>query len=495
MGVALCLLFATWFLSGIGMMYWEYPLIMPEDRLAHDEILDASKIRLSPAEAYARLGADMPPPAEARLGTYDGRPAYKFGAGAEQMIVYADTGVWQQQFPPELTRRMAAAWVGQPAGLAKEEDNTPLDQWTVYEGFAALRPLRKYIWPDGEQVYVSTQNGEVAQCTTRVSRFGAYLGPIPHWLYFTPLRRNGERWSKLVIWSSGIATILVIIGLAVGVSMYSPGKRFRYRGEHSALPYAGWKRWHSILGLTFGVFACSWTFSGMLSMDPFPAWQGEQHDDIGTRFGKAIRSSSIDLASFDSKLPSQALAGLGTAVKELQLTSFRGKPVYLASTGAKETRIVPVDGQPATEFDAHEIVAALDNAAAPYSASGIRRVTRYEAYYLDRHHRLPLPAIYVQLNDPQRSAFYIDPRTARIVESYNSRSRRNRWLYHGLHSLDIPALYAHRSAWDILVLAFMLGGVSLAITSVILAWRVLRRKLGGTGRQPVATQKTVPAAP
>ena len=34
MGVALCLLFLLWFASGIGMMYWEYPLIMPEDRLA-----------------------------------------------------------------------------------------------------------------------------------------------------------------------------------------------------------------------------------------------------------------------------------------------------------------------------------------------------------------------------------------------------------------------------------------------------------------------------
>jgi hypothetical protein len=485
-GVALCLLFATWFLSGVGMMYWEYPLIMPEDRLAHAEILDASKIRLSPAEAYARLGADMPPPAEARLAMYDGRPAYKFGAGADQMIVYADSGAWQQQFHPELTRRIAAAWVNHPAALAKEQENAPLDQWTVYEGFAPLRPLRKYTWPDGEQVYVSTQNGEVAQYTTRAGRFGAYLGPIPHWLYFTPLRKNGERWSELVIWSSGIATILVIIGLAVGVSMYSPGKRFRYRGEHSALPYTGWKRWHSILGLTFGIFACTWTFSGMLSMDPFPAWQGEQHNDIGARFGKAIRGDSIDLASFDAKLPPQALAELGSTVKELQLTSFLGQPVYLASMSAKETRIVPVHGQPATEFNAHEIVASLANADAPYSASEIRRVTRYEAYYLDRHHRLPLPAIYVQLNDPQRSGFYIDPTTARIVESYNSRSRRNRWLYHGLHSLDIPALYAHRPAWDLLVLALMLGGASLSITSVILAWKVLRRKLRRAEKQSAA---------
>ena len=51
----------------------------------------------------------------------------------------------------------------------------------------------------------------------------------------------------------------------------------------------------------------------------------------------------------------------------------------------------------------------------------------------------------------------------------------NRWVYHGLHSLDIPWLYAHRPAWDIAVLLLMLGGVALSVTSVILAVRVVGR--------------------
>ena len=29
LGVAFCLLFFTWFLSGIGMMYWDYPAVPP----------------------------------------------------------------------------------------------------------------------------------------------------------------------------------------------------------------------------------------------------------------------------------------------------------------------------------------------------------------------------------------------------------------------------------------------------------------------------------
>jgi len=52
-----------------------------------------------------------------------------------------------------------------------------------------------------------------------------------------------------------------------------------------------------------------------------------------------------------------------------------------------------------------------------------------------------------------------------------------RWLFHGLHSLDLPWLYRHRPLWDITVIALMLGGTALCATSLVLAWRVLARKI------------------
>ena len=54
----------------------------------------------------------------------------------------------------------------------------------------------------------------------------------------------------------------------------------------------------------------------------------------------------------------------------------------------------------------------------------------------------------------------------------------NRWLYHGLHSLDFPWLYNYRPLWDIVVITFMVGGTALCVTSLVLAWRVLGRTLG-----------------
>ena len=107
----------------------------------------------------------------------------------------------------------------------------------------------------------------------------------------------------------------------------------------------------------------------------------------------------------------------------------------------------------------------------------ISTIDRYDAYYRDRRRERPLPVVLAQLGDADRTRYYIDPRSARVVATYSSRHWVTRWLYHGLHSLDFPWLYDRRPLWDVVVIAFMLGGTALSVTSVILAWRVLRTSI------------------
>src|SRR5215471_3367157 len=273
LGVALCLLFLLWFPSGIVMMYWDYPSVRAEDRLERAPALDPGTIRLSPAEAYAKLEARQSPP-QIRLNTFDGRPVYRFRAGRGERLIYADTGEEQMVASPEMIQRAASAWTGQPAANATVVQVDEVDQWTLQGGIRGLLPLWKYTWPGGQQAYVSGVSGEVVQYTTRSSRLWAYLGAIPHWLYFTPLRKNGPQWSQFVIWSSGIGTASALLGIAIGIWMLSASKRYRYSGVPTSIPYRGQKRWHTILGLVFGVAAATWAFSGMLSMDPFPTNTG-----------------------------------------------------------------------------------------------------------------------------------------------------------------------------------------------------------------------------
>lgn len=479
MGVFFCLLFLLWFASGVAMMYWDYPSVSATDRLGKAPSLDASAIHISPQQAYSQLHTSEPV-SSLRLVTFDGRPAYRFQTGFAESLVYADDGRVQEDCPPAMSLRIAAAWTGQSPALAKVEELTEEDQWTVSEEFEDLRPLRKYSWPDGEQAYVSAATCEVAQHTTRASRLGAYLGAIPHWLYFTPLRKRASVWSRVVIWASGLGAAGAVLGIVIGIWMYSPSKRYRYGDLPSSVPYAGQKRWHMILGLAFGPLACTWAFSGMLSMDPFPKLQSGNSDVARFQLTEALRDSSLSLAAFAATSPQQALVETGSDfhAKELEFVSVMAEPVFLATASANRTAVIPLTGAPRAGFDRQSIVNALRKAAAPYDITETRVVTEYESYYLDRHNLLPLPAIFVQFNDPQRSMYYIDPKTARIVAGYNSRSRWNRWLYHGLHSINLPWLYRHRPAWDIVVLSLLLGGLSLSVTALILACRVVSRGRG-----------------
>jgi hypothetical protein len=120
---------------------------------------------------------------------------------------------------------------------------------------------------------------------------------------------------------------------------------------------------------------------------------------------------------------------------------------------------------------------AIRNRVGPADLSEIRLMHDYDAWYLDRRGERPLPVVLVRLNDPDRTRYYVDPQTGRIVGNYSTRAWTSRWLYHGLHSLEFPWLYQHRPLWDIVMISFMLGGTALCVTSLLLAWQVLLRSL------------------
>jgi PepSY-associated transmembrane protein len=477
LGIALCVLFLLWFPSGIGMMYFPMPSVTAASRLERQPVLDPSRVMVSPREAADKVGVDAE---DLRLTSFDGRPAYRpdGGRGGGGPVLYADTGEEQGEVSDEMVKRVASAWTGQPVSLASVEEVTEVDQWTLQTRLGDLSPVFKYSWPDGEQVYVSQATGEVVQYTTTASRIGAYLGPIPHWFYFTPLRKHGPEWSRVVIWSSGIGTISAILGVVIGLWMYSPSRRYRYAGAPTSIPYRGQKRWHTIFGLVFGVATVTYAFSGMLSMDPFPSFNDRVQQRRGGGEPNILRAlrGETDLAAFDAKHPRQALEQLrGLPVKELELTTFAGEAIYLARLADGDTRIVPMRGEPRTGFDQDEIIRVVS------AAAGGRLTTRvldqYDRYYLDRTRRQPLPVVLAQSTSGSQTRYYIDPKTARVVQTYNSSNWVNRWLYNGLHSLNFPWLYNYRPLWDIVVIALMLGGTALCVTSLVLAWRVLGRKL------------------
>jgi hypothetical protein len=223
-----------------------------------------------------------------------------------------------------------------------------------------------------------------------------------------------------------------------------------------------------IFGLFFGLTACTWVFSGLLSMEPFDSLtQGPETGPMG------LLREPPDLASFPIK---RRQSWRGSGVKELELTTFNGNPVYLATESPGHSMVIPLEGTPTPEFDRARLIEMAASESAPYHIAETRTLDHYDAYYIARHGELPLPALFIRLDDPGRSTFYIDPKTARVVAGYSAASRWNRWLYHGLHSWNFPWLYRYRPSWDIVVIALLAGGSALCITGVVIAWQMLQRR-------------------
>src|SRR5215831_9187490 len=192
-GVVLAVLFMLWFSSGIVMMYWSYPSVGEKDRLARALTLRAADIRVSVEQAYASLKRDEAP-SQVLLTSFDGRPVYRFDGGNPNdadapSMVYADDGTVQREVTPEMVDRAAALWLHKSLDDARTSTVDSADQWTLGQRLAF--PLHKYAWADGQEVYVEGEKAAVVQYTTPSSRFWAWLGAIPHWLYFTPIRRDG----------------------------------------------------------------------------------------------------------------------------------------------------------------------------------------------------------------------------------------------------------------------------------------------------------------
>ena len=184
------------------------------------------------------------------------------------------------------------------------------------------------------------------------------------------------------------------------------------------------------------------------------------------------------MSNFAAVHPRDLLAKVpNLAVKELEWTSFAGTPLFNANLEGGKSQLLSLDGTAVNGFDQNRITEIVKSVVPNPNGIEISVIDQYDLYYLDRRRERPLPVLRVLMNDEDKTRYYIDPKSARVVSQYSNRNWVNRWLDSALHSLSFPFLYNHRPLWDIVVITFMVGGTALAVTSLILAWRVLGRKL------------------
>jgi hypothetical protein len=501
LGIALSVIFVSWFASGIAMLYGRgMPRLTSDLRLERIAPVDGSAVRLSASDAFERAEL-AETPNRVTLLTVMGRPAYRFAAG-ESTTVFADTGDLLVDIDAAQAQTIAAAFVRLPENRLRHVARlTQPDQWslTLRQG-----PMHKFAVDDdaGTEVYVSEWNADVTVLTTRGSRALAWVGAIPHFMYFAPLRLNQPLWRQVVLWTSGLGILLALAGITLGILQFRVTRPFRFSRLGSYLPYSGWMRWHYVTGLVFGVFTLTFVFSGWLSMEPW-GW-ATRAGRFGGGLREAFTSNAGDLGAFPAlTAESWQTIGGGRAIKEVEYVRIQDEPFFLVRRDPDPTAGTEIRGHEPyfavrsrdaaqtvvnartlkphdRNFSIEVLLERVRGAVSDTNVSAAEMLTTYDSYYYSRDGLAPLPVVRVKLDDPDRTWLYIDPRMSQLVGRVHRLDRAERWLYNGLHSLDFSFWYYRRPLWDVGMILLSLGGLTTSAIGLYLGFKRAIRGVRGT---------------
>jgi hypothetical protein len=465
LGIVLGLVMALWCASGVVMMYVSYPALAPAARLRGLALVDwrhccsINEDALADGDGVNRFEVEM----------LAGHPVVRVSvADSPGRTIDLTDGKPIGPISIEQARRAAASF-GQVNRIGTQPQYVgPLDydQWTVSGEFRAHRPLLLFDFHDdaGTQLYVSGKTGELVQMTTARLRFWNWLGAVPHWIYFSSLRRNARLWTRIVVYTSLVGSFLVVTGIYIGVWQFLR----RPAGRWS--PYRRVLFWHHVPGLLFGVFALTWVVSGLLSMNPWGLLENG---------GAEIERARLLGAGITGAQVKQSLRALPVAapaeVVSIESAPLHGQLNLIASTASAARWRLDAQGMKAP-LVAADFASAAKLLAGGAAFTGPELLNAEDNYYFSHHlDTVSLPVYRVIVADAQHTRYYLDPVSGELIGSIDGNGRAYRWLHQGLHRLDFtPALRA-RPTWDVIMLLLLCGVGASGFTGAYLG---IRRLLG-----------------
>lgn len=470
LGTLLSILFLVWFLSAFVMMYHGFPRASQSEKIERQDYLTPVSL---PAleEVVARL-PEGEKVKNIRVDRLLGQTVFHIRTAEAAYDLPADS---TEQLPAndgERIRKIAALWCAVP--VQHIDTLNHLDQWIPFGSLKKEFPIYKFHFDDHDrhQLYIGSRSGEVLQFTTRNERFWAWLGAIPHWVYFTRLRQDAALWSKTVVWLSGIGCLMIIAGLWVGVDIW---RRTRKQGK-SFSPYRKrWYHWHYVTGIVFGIFVLTFCFSGMMSLADVPAWLSKP-----TLEKNPLREIRKGVKPEDYVLDYREILKEYPDVRRIEWSNFRSTPYYIVKRDTAELYIDASSPSPSplrlTECEVTEAVRAI------HGDSTVLRVAlldKFETDYRDMSRMYPdrslLPVWKITVDDADRSCYYIHPETA-AMRYVNTTARWKYWMYTALHRLRIQGLNSSPALRKSVLWLLLLGGTAVSLSGVVLGLRYVERK-------------------
>lgn len=464
LGIGLGLIMALWCLSGFVMMYMPFPSVSKQQSLQGNGPLDLSSCCNSEALPGLAL-VDVNRFVVEMMGDV---PVLRIRAsGMQNPVIDLSSGEVVQAVDEQRALAIAsrfAANLGLPGGV-EAAGQVDRDQWTVTSFYDRHRPLHHFRADeaDATRFYVSSSTGEVVQLSTGTERFWNWLGAVPHWLYPTVLRQHSGLWAQVIIWSSLGGTFLTVFGIYIGVLQY----RFRRKGRRS--PYGGLWLWHHYTGLIFGVLVLTWVVSGLFSVNPWGLFEFSGSREQRQLQGVPLIATEVE--DFVQRLPEMDLPP-GTA--RLEAYTLQGQLYVLAygADGSYQRYNRNLQAAPIEEGEWSRLAQAVAGDT-PIAEAGL--LEQEDAYYYGHKRSRELPVYRIILDNSDQTRFYLNATSGELAGYFDRSQRIYRWLFNGLHRLDLSNWLRRRPVWDLVVWLLLTGVTASTLTGVYMGARRIKR--------------------
>ena len=466
--IALCLMFAAWFASGIVMIYVPFPSLSDGDRIERSEFVDTSDIT-SLSESFK--AAEINIASRIRLLQYQERPILVVeGDSSKVVAVFADSSELVPKLTVENSRDIAEKFSDSP--IISVSDQIMYDQWVVHDRFDPYRPFFRVDLDDEDRthLYVSTKTTEVHQKTNRQQRLWNYFGAVIHWIYPTVIRKDWALWDQLVWWVSLFGILGVIAGIILGLKHSVTG--WKRGSQLLSSPFSGWLAWHHKLGFIFGVFVLLWIFSGWLSMD-----HGRLFSTPNPTLNQETNLRGIHLSDALNQVTQEDLNKFSN-VREFEISALDGRAMLIAKNGqTSEFLFTEANSSPNQDYLISTARSAVSQAWPETAIKSSYMVAADDVYGHLREGSFPKKTLRIVLDDIDETWVHINLDDGHIVSVMDKSRRLYRWLFNGIHSLDLPGFSNKRPLWDIFMVVLMLTGTIFSITGLILAYKKLVRPI------------------
>ncbi len=461
-GTLIAVFFFMWFSTGLILVYKGFPRLDEHKALMLEHPLPASNPL--PDSLPAGLNSLV-------ISSSRGKTLVEWRAKDGGVISPDGSPLGGVTF--EMAEKEACKWVNAP--VSRADTLHERDQWIMYSRYLDELPIYKFYFndPEGSQVYVSSKSGEVLLTTDRDSRFWAWMGAIPHKLYFPFLRKDVGRWKLWLLIGSSFCMLASLSGVYAGLYLWirKRNKTGVWRNPFSK-PLM---RWHFTLGLIFAIPLVAWSLSGMFAMRKVPKWlvpvEGVENVTFTKLWGRGmmpLEAYALPYSSIISTYPSARTLTYGRA-GDIPLINVV-TPDSTLTLDARYDRPSPLH---ITMDEAKEAVRNLfgDNVRL---ASEV--LTEYDHHYFSIRGSSPLPVYKITVDNADKSLLYINPATGRVT--YLNRNREARTILFGaLHYLNWPLFAGHPGLWKVCMWIACCFGSVFCFISVCLAVKYVKRIL------------------